>query len=355
MEHGTEKFPLIYTRDQADMILQSHDVMKIGLDPTLFPIAGLRTISLKGSQTDIPLELLSRKYQPIVISDLDEMVWKHIEAVVQAMGNKTGKPITMEYFRHYGNTRRIPEWNTPEGMNAQDEIIGGSDDRYFPYVNKAFPEAVASLISQQKMGHGLAYLTGRPAFVIPATLRVLEWNGLPVDTRQKTYVDAFTHIKPKDGFVYGADAMPMLVGRTYEHKQEVVKHWLHHLRQDGWEGTMVVLDDLPKSYGSLLKSGEITVISLTGDVNASREPLAGETRVGTWEAISDILMGIHRKAVASDSSPYRLFECGNRVLKVEKDSVGPGYFKLNDIPRHAYTWIESGHDSVQQAFENIGY
>jgi hypothetical protein len=181
---------------------------------------------------------------------------------------------------------------------------------------------------------------------------VLDWNGLLRDKSQEGYVDALSHKEPKNGYLYGSEGMPMLPDRIIESKKIVVEKWLSYRRKGGWKGKMIAVDDLLKSYGSLLDDEKIIGIALAGDVNASRVPLPKEIRVQTWNEITAKLMSIHEEAVASDPNPFRLFKYRGCMVKVKKERVGNGYFKLEDLSENAYEWVDKGEDT-QKAFEQL--
>ena len=349
----------IYKRRDAESILASKTKRSLFIDPLSLPIAGLRSISTDSSYPtldSVPHEVLPFEYRPVVLCDLDEVTWSHIYgSVVRAVGEATGKQITRERYRVIGNTRCIPEWkDNPEIMAIHDQIVRGEHPEYYPYVNVADPKAIIALHAIERMGHTFAYLTSRPQQVLKDTLRVIEWNRMPVDANQRDFVDAFDHEEPKNGYVYGGKEMPMVVGRKRIHKREVAYHWLKNLQKNGWKGHMVLIDDLLEPFKDLLEERKIVGIALRGDVNASLQAIKGEMRVDSWSDISEILMDVHKRAVASNNSPYRIFEHLGRKHFVNKSEAGFGVFCLRTIPENAWRWEDSAPSvDIQEEFKQI--
>jgi len=330
------------------------------IDPLSLPIAGLRTIRTDSAYPgfdSVPREILPFEYQPRSVFDLDEIVWRHIKEVVHGVGKATGKPITMDHYRSFGNTRRIPEWKDDPGiMEIHDAIVEGRHPDFFPYINEAFPDAVRTVLATERMGYGFVYQTSRPPGVIGATLRGMEWNQLPLNTKQKNRIDPFSDPDMKNGTVYCGDGLPMVVGRMREPKRDVVEYWLKNLREQGWKGQMVVVDDLQGPFEQLLKNRDIVGIALQGDVNASRKHVPGEIRVDSWRLIGEILMDIHKRAVAMNPSPYRIFEHQGRRLLVDKKAAGVGIFSLCTIPTDAWRWEDGeSQPDVPEAFRRISH
>ena len=359
-EHAISHFDgtSIYKRSDADCILSSTERRLSLINPQSLPIAGLRSISKDGeypTNEDVPREVLSFEQCPLSIFDLDEVIWPHIWAVVRAVGEATGKQITMEYYRKFCNTRKIPEWkDDPDIMRVHDQIVWGEHPDFYPYVNEAYFEAIRTLRAVERMGHGFFYQTSRPPKVLEATLRTIDWNGMPRNVEQNGRLDPFCDGELKNGTVYCGDGLPMLVDRTSEPKRDVLEHWLKNLRGKGWRGEMVVVDDLQIPFEGLLKRQEIIGVALQGDVNASIAPLPGELRVDSWKEISDILMQVHERAVSSESSPYRIFEHQGRRLIVDKNEAGTGVFNLNTISKSAWRWEDmDAHSGVQEDFKQI--
>jgi|GEM_PF-6595926 len=349
----------IYTRCEAERVLFSNIKRSLFIDPLSLPIAGLRSISsdeIHTSLNSVPREILLFEHKPILLFDLDEVMWPHIyDSVVVAVGEATGKRISRDRYRTIGNTRCIPEWkDDAEIMKIHDSIVRGEHPEYYPYVNIADPKAIATLHAVKSMGHTFSYLTSRPSTVLRDTLRVIGWNGMPMDENQRDFVDAFEHDKPKNGYVYGGNGIPMMEGRKGEHKREIVDHWLKNLRAEGWKGQMVFIDDLLYPFEKLIEERNMLGIALRGDVNASRKPIKGEVRVDSWLDISSMLMEVHKRAVASDSSPYRIFEYQGKKLIVDKNQAGVGVFSLRTIPRSAWRWEDVDMESdVQKDFGRI--
>jgi len=351
--NSSEETPFIYRRSDAEKILNSQDVRPFSFDPLSLPIASLRCVSENGNRpmfSDIPREILPEKYRPMVLFDLDDSVWRHVRAVVESVGKATGKPITLDEYRKFGNTRNVPQWQ--DDMGIHDAIIRGEHPDFFPYVNTADDDAVKTLLAIEAMGHRYAYLTARPPQVLKDTLRVIAWNGMPVFD-QGGYVDPQSNILPQEGCVYCGNGLPMMAGQKKDHKSTAVEYWLDYLQKQGWKGSCIVIDDLMGPFADFIKDGRVIGIAPESDVNASRPETKGEIRVSSWEEIGNMIMEFHKKAVSSDPSPYRIFEHKGRILHVEKEVSGLGVFDLHDIAKEAYTWSDAV--DVQEQFQQIQY
>lgn len=348
----------LHLRSIAESILSSGEIIPRFFDPRILQIAGLRVVT---PQTDTqepltPREILPEEYRPVVIYDLDDSVWPHVVHVVRAVSEASGIPITMEEFRRYGHTRKVPQWaNNPGIIKIQDDIQFDKHPVYFPFVNQAWPEAVATIQANDFMGHNFCFLTARQPQLFETTLKVMRWNGIP-HNHQSTNVDALTaHPVPQDRQLYCAQKLDDVNG----YKLAVVQHWLTQLRALGWKGTMVIVDDLLKPFQSLVESGEVLGISLHGDLNANFPPYVGEIRESSWKGIAQRLMEIHRKAVAEDPNPYRVFTLDstlpNSLLVVDKREAGAGEFTLDRISNHAFIPLEYWQNDRQQELRRLGF
>lgn len=205
------------------------------------------------------------------------------------------------------------------------------------------------------MGHDFCYLTARQAKLFEVTLRVMDWNGIP-HNGQSTNVDAMTtHPVPKHKELYCAQSLADVNG----YKLTVVKQWLSRLRDQGWKGTMVIVDDLLKPFKPLVQSRQVLGISLHGDLNANFPPYEGEDRESSWEGISQRLMEIHRQAVSADPSPYRVFaldpSSSSALLVVNKGEAGVGEFTLDKVPNYTFIPSGQGRDDSQPKQERLGF
>lgn len=348
----------LHLRTTAESILNSGAIVPRFYDPYSLPIAGLRVITHETGTQELftPREVIPEEYRPIVIFDLDDSVWPHVVHVVRAISEASGLPIAMEEFRHYGHTRKVPLWANDTAIpKIQDEIQFGKHPIYFPFVNPAWPEAVATIQANDRMGHTFCYLTARQPELFETTVKVMRWNGMP-HNHQSTNTDALTMCPvPQDKELYCVHGLNDVNG----YKLAVVKQWLSQLRTIGWKGTMVVVDDLLKPFQSLVESREILGISLHGDLNANFPPYDGEIREGSWNGISQRLMEVHKQAVAADPNPYRAFTLDSMVpgtlLVVDKREAGVGEFILDTISNYAFVPAENWQNDAQKELSRLGF
>jgi hypothetical protein len=331
----------LHLRKNAERILHSTHRLDRKLDPRLLPIAGLRSAILTEQEVTKEVtfrEVLNPIYRPVVIFDLDDIVWPHAPDLLRAISHVTGVGATDEDLQTYGHTRRIPQWQTP-GIDAiQDEIQANRHPDVNPFVNRAYQRAVETIHAVHAMGHLYTYFTGRMSEMFATTKRVIEWNGLPIDPLTQ-HVDARTHPEPKRGYLYCSWVDPKHVD---EYKNTVMNSWLRNLRSAGWRGRMIIVDDTPKAFKNEIENGDVVAIALDGPLNHNYFPFQNEIRVADWDKISEFLAHYHGKALIEDPSPVRIFDCRelpDTQLVVQKDASGVGYFKLEDLPRKAYDFI----------------
>lgn len=331
-----------HLRKINECILHSTDQIDRHLNPKLLPIAGPRSAVLteQGVKKELTFrEILSPFYRPVVIFDLDDIVWPHAPDLLRAISYVTGVEATEDDLKKYGHTRKIPQWQTDEIDRIQDAIQANRHPDVNPFVHRAHQRAVETVHAAHSMGHLYIYFTGRMSEMFATTKRVIEWNGLPFDPLTQD-VDARTHPEPKQGYLYCSGVDPKHVD---EYKNTVVNSWLRNLRSAGWCGRMIIVDDTPKPFKDEIEKGDVVSIALDGPLNHNFEPFRNEIRVDDWDKISEFLAHYHGKALIEDRSPFRIFDCGPELpdmqLKVQKDASGLGYFKLEDLPRKAYDFI----------------
>ena len=341
----------LHLRKNAECILHSTDRLDRHLDPRSLPIAGLRSAVVIEQSTKkvlMPCEVLNPIYRPVVIFDLDDIVWPHTHDLLRAISHVTGVEATDKDLQIYGHTRRIPQWQTPEIDAIQDAIQANRHPDVNPFVNRAHQRAVETIHAVHSMGHLYTYFTGRMSEMFAITKRVIEWNGLPLDPLTQQ-VDAQTHAEPKRGYLYCSCVDPKHVD---EYKNTVVNSWLRNLRSVGWLGRMIIVDDTPKAFKNEIENGDVVSIALDGLLNYNYWPYQKEIRVDDWYKISEFLAHYHGKALIEDPSPVRIFDCGPELpdtqLVVRKDASGLGYFKLEELPRDAYTFFPKTAAGITQ-------
>ena len=334
----------LHLRINAERILQSDDRLDRHLNPRSFPVAGLRSAVLTehGITKEVTFrEILNPIFRPVVIIDLDDTVWPHATDLMKAISHVTGIEATDEDLRVCGHTRKISQWQTQEIDELQNVIQANRHPDVNPFVNTADQRAVETVHALHSMGHLYTYFTGRMSEMFAITKRAIEWNGLPIDPLTH-HVDARTHEEPKQGYLYCSHVKPTEVN---EYKNTVVNFWLQNLRSAGWRGQMIIVDDTPKAFKKEIENGEMVSIALDGPLNHNYFPFQNENRVEDWDTISEFLAHYHGIALREDPSPVRVFDCGPQFpdmqLVVQKDVSGCGYFKLEDLPREAYT-VQTG-------------
>ena len=301
------------------------------------------------------MEILPDHVRPVIIFDLDETVWEHVRHVVTAVSEATGIAVSWDEFLNYGHTRKIPVWKDNHGaMEIHDQIQRGEHPDFFPFVNRAWPKAIETIEAVYFMGHDFSFLTARSPKLFNATLRVMEWNNIPHD-HQHALIDAKFHDRPSNGVLYCAHSV---LSEVNQYKYEVVKQWLENLRNNGRKGPVVVIDDLLKPYQPLVECGDVVGISLAGPLNQNMPPYTRERRVSSWGEIGDLLMEIHRKAVAADPSPFRLFDCRpvieDTLLVVSKAEAGNGEFTLEDIRHWGLVSAKRWHNDQPAVLKELG-
>lgn len=347
----------LHLRTTAEEILNAGHVLLHFVEPSARPIAGLRTFTheTNGPCGITPIEILPEEFRPTIIFDLDDTVWPHVRHVVTAVSEATRIPVPWEEFLQYGHTRKIPAWrDNPEVMEIHDQIQRGEHPKFFPFVNRAWSRAIETIEAVHFMGHDFSYLTARSPQLFNTTLRVMEWNNIPHD-HQRDLVDAKTHEVPENGMLYCAHSELSDVNR---YKFTVVKGWRDNLRDQGRSGPVVVIDDLMKPYQPLVESGEVVGISLAGPLNQNMVPCTNEHRVSSWDTIADILMGIHRQAVAADPAPFRLFDCRpdlpDTFLVAAKKETGNGEFLLTSVNHWGLVSVGKWQDNQPGVLEELG-
>lgn len=316
-------------RPQAEAMLESGIKRSIFLDPLSLPIAGLRAIIPDGvypSLGDVPKEVLPFADTPFVIIDLDDSLWPHAEAFVHAVGEASGKPITMDEYRIYGYSREVPKWkNDPRVMKIHDDILQGKNPIYFPFMNPAYPDAVKGVHAIERMGHNFIYYTARQRWLYETTRQTLRWNRLPLSASRQA--DGQFDVLPQTGKLYLVEnSVPGIADKSV-----VAAQWLENLRSRGWHGKMVIIDDLLTPYKDIIHDPQVVAISLANDVNISRQIQTDEHRVNSWSEISEILMRIHEKAVANSALPYREFTLRGTQYRFDKSQTGNGVFSYSSI------------------------
>ncbi len=347
----------MHLRITAEEILNSDQVLSRDIDPWSRPIAGLKLITPEGNHTKsfTPMEILPDAVRPIIIFDLDDTVWEHIRHVVSAVSDATNIPITWEEFKQFGHTRKIPVWNdSPGAMAIHDQIQRGEHPDFFPFVNRAWPKAVETLEAVRLMGHDFSFLTARSPKLFDATLRVMKWNAIVHDHEQDP-VDARSDEIPRKGILYCAYSE---LSDVHRYKFDVVKQWVSNVQGAGRNGPIVIIDDLLRPFQTLVESGEVVGISLAGPLNQHMPPYPNERRVASWQEIGEILMDIHRKALAADPSPFRLFDCRpmmeDTVLVVSKAEAGNGEFTLENIRHGGFVSAKRWHNEQSVVLRELG-
>lgn len=329
----------LHLRKNSDYILQSTTQLPRHLDQQCLPIAGLRSAVLTENGTEkITLrEKLNPVFRPVVIIDLDNTVWPHTHDLLRAISHVTGIEATDEDLTLCGHTRKISQWQAPKIDSIQDTIQANRHPDVNPFVSRAHQKAVETVHAVDAMGHLYAYLTGRMSEMFETTKRVIAWNRLPFDPSAQR-VDARTHMEPKRGYLYCSPVDPKQVN---EYKKVVVNTWLHNLREAGWLGKMIIIDDTPKAFREEIENGDVTAIALDGPLNHIMPPLIHEVRVECWDEIALLLQKYHSEAVARDPAPTRIFtgENGDADISVtvNKQASGCGYFTLEQLPPAAYS------------------
>lgn len=327
----------IHLRSVAEWLLETSEDPPF-IDLQSLPVAGLRSFEdPQTHETVYPTEILSESVRPVLVIDLDDTVWPHIPHLVEAVSDASGVRVTMEEFRRFGHTRQIPKWaERPEVMEVHDQIQRGEHPEFFPFVNIAYPEARSTIMAAERMGHEYCYLTARHPSLFDVTMRLLEKNRVPHNHNTGS-VDGLTHPVPCRGQLYCANGVSDGIDSF---KREAVGMWLKSLRENGWEGQMVVVDDLLKPFQDLVESGQVVGIALSGPLNEHKEPYVHEHRVPSWYSIGNLLGKVHSLAVSLDPSSVRRFDCGEgHMLEVDKSVVGTGAFTLDTIPPGAYRFV----------------
>ena len=265
----------LHLRSTAESLLQNST-------PLLIPDLSL---TAEFTQTLPPFP---QDQQPIIILDLDDTVWRHVKHLVKAISEASNVPIDMDYYREIGHTRKIPEWQTPEISAIHDQILLNQHSDYLPSVNLAYQDALNTITALKQLNCRLVYLTSRPLETYDLTLKTLALNSLPY-AQIKTPPDALQDSTPQADHLY---CSPFNTPSGTEYKQTVVNRWLINLDQQGWQGPLIIVDDLLKPFQNIIDQKTIYGISLAGDVNFHAEPYLNETRFPSWPEISQHLFTI---------------------------------------------------------------
>lgn len=323
----------IYLREYADRIVNSGDVIERGINPENLPISGLRKFIFRENGQDItvyPKEILHEDYRPVIIVDLDETIWPHAKGYVTTMSFTSGVRATTQDLIENGFSTNIPALKEPWVMEIHNQIQRNEHPLVNPFVNVAYQRAVEIMHALNKMGETYSYFTSRSLqHLYKMTKRGLEWNGLPLDKDAKA-VDPQTHREPKNGYLY-CTPKDSVCG----YKKVVLKEWLKNMREEGWKGRLILIDDTPNGLKEEIEKNEIVSISLKGLLNVKSDPYTNENRVGSWNEISTILDAYHDEAVEKSPGALRAFDLGPEAhgarLYVRKDVAGTGHFKIEDL------------------------
>jgi len=227
---------------------------------------------------------------PLFIFDLDDTIWHHVRHFIRAVGEATGKPVSLEYYRKFGNSREVPEWkNDSKAMAIHDKIVQCKHPRYLPFVGQAHDGAVEVIDALADRKFPFVYLTSRPEELYQVTQDTLRWNKLPVNNNQHAPGDPSSDLFLQSGSVFYGKGIPM---NGIPYKKNVVDSWEARMQKEGWRGQIVVVDDLLGSFRECLQAEKIIGIALEGDVNAARAKLPGEKRVPSWETIGHMFDSI---------------------------------------------------------------
>jgi len=319
------------------------------IDPETLPIAGLKSFEHQGNLI-YPQEILPPADQPFIILDLDDTVWPQVKYLIRAISEASGVPVSMEDFRPIGHTRKIPQWQTPEITDIHDQMEIGNHPDFLPHVSHAFPEAILTINALKQMGHQFSYLTSRSPELFSITYKVLQLNQLPVSPMNEP-INPLSHSYPHYQLLYNSDKnFPS--GTDY--KYEVVTQWLQNLKANGWQGQMVVIDDLLKAFQSHIDSENIIGISLNGPLNEHTQPYNKEIRLDSWTQISQIIMSLHQRTLENSSSPDRIFSLDeaspNTILVVSKNQAGCNHFNLCQTPHQLVdknNWLADHPEFIQ--------
>jgi hypothetical protein len=323
---------LLFLRENSDRILKSDEVLNRGINPEKLPIAGLRSFTFRENEqyiTVYPKEILHEDYRPVIIVDLDETCWPHAVDYLKTISYASGVPATEKDLLDYGFSTNIPQLKVPEVMAIHYQIQKNEHPLVNPFVNKAHQGAVETMHALYKMGATCSYFTSRLFHLHPVTRRTLEWNGLPYNADMEV-VDPLTHREPLHGYLYCTPP-----NSVSEYKKVVLNQWRKNLKEDGWKGSMILIDDTPKDFKVEIESGEIISISLKGPLNVKKYPYINEFRVDSWDEIATILGAYHQEAVEKSPGSFRIFDLGQEAhgarLYVRKDAAGTGYFKIENL------------------------
>lgn len=317
---------------------------------------GLPRLSLKDiGVTGLPTEELSRErgltehidpaWRTQYVFDIDNTVSDHGGPLLASIGAATGIHVSRERFLEFGYTTLIPEWQTPEMKAIHDRVVRGDDAEHFPYVNDAYPGAPETLITLARSGNGFSYLTARPARLFAPTMRELTRNRIVLEMPALTE-PASDSPMPIDGRVYFA---PMTEASTGPWKTGVVTGWLTRMRESGWQGRMVVVDDRLEPFHHLMETHVLTGIALHGMFNETVNPHSGEIRVRSWDDLAAMFAKEHERLLTAMPHPYRTFTLDgdpDHVLILDKKEAGVGMKPdLSGIRHAAYVPIEAWRQS----------
>lgn len=226
--------------------------------------------------------------QPIIILDLDDTVWPHVEHLVKALSEASEIPIDMDYYRSIGHTRKIPEWQTSEINTIHDQILLNTHPEYLPLVNLAHQDALDLITALKALNCRLVYLTARTQETYNLTLKTLALNSLPhADSIEPT--NALMDSTPQSDHLY---CSPFDLPSGTQYKRTVVDRWLINLRQQNWQGPLIIIDDLLKPFRNIIDQETVFGISLEGNVNHHTQTYPNEDRLQSWTEISNYLFTI---------------------------------------------------------------
>lgn len=308
----------------------------VKLDADQLPIAGLKKLSVNKNVYS-PIEIINEKYKPLVVIDLDETIWPHIETFLKAVSLASGVPANIDDLIKFHLTVNIPQWKNKDILKIHDLIYSGNHNTYTPYVNEAYQEAIEAVWAIKHMGHHFCYLTGRPSTTYELTKKTLNWNKLPVVN--KKMIDPITHKIPEDNYLYCSHVS---LQNTGTNKAKIVENWMNNLREQGWEGELVIIDDMLQPFYDLLDNEKVTGISIEGVLNKHQKKHKKELRVSNWLEISDFFYKKHKEVLNADKDLYRYFDLrrvNSRVLKIPKAVCGNEKFSFEDLSDEDVYWM----------------
>ncbi len=231
------------------------------------------------------------QHQPVVILDLDDTVWPHVKHLVKAISKASNTPISMDYFRSIGHTRKIPTWQTPEITTLHNQILLNQHSDYLPSVNIANQDALNTITALKNLNCRLVYLTARPLEIYHLTLKTLFQNSLPYHFTPEP-PDALNHSTPQPNHLY---CSPFNLPSGTKYKQTVISRWLINLNQQDSTKPLIIIDDLLKPFKNFIDQQKVFGFSLKNDLNHHTEPYSNEIRLSSWPEINQHLLPILKK------------------------------------------------------------